>query len=433
VGIQLGIVGVGSFAQGFIPLFNAHPLVDRVVLCDLDADKLQQNAARHKISDTCPSLDALCDNANIDAVVILTQNWLHAPQAIQALAAGKQVYSAVPAGISLEEIRELVQTVERTGGIYMIGETSFYYPGVIYCRDRYSRGDFGRVVYAEAEYYHDFDHGLYEVYKHRGGENWREIAGGPPMHYPTHSTSQIISVTGAYMTSVSCRGFVDDHTDGLFGDEANRWNNRFSNESALFAMSDGSSCRINEFRRIGHPGAVRMSLFGTEGSFEQSAAGAVWVTRDRDATLNLDDELASSGVRVAAPPEEEDPVSSPPISDAPPGMDFVTAADGTHLGVSSLHDVGRLPPEFLGLPNGHSGSHQFLVDDFVRACADDDKQPPNNVWPNNVWAAARYTIPGIVAHESAEREGELLDVPDFGPAPTPEMRGDRPAFAKGRP
>ncbi|MFQ5843933.1 MAG: hypothetical protein ACE5JG_02995, partial [Planctomycetota bacterium] len=39
--------------------------------------------------------------------------------------------------------------------------------------------------------------------------------------------------------------------------------NPFSNQAALFKMSDGSTCRINEFRRVGHPGAVRMALFGT--------------------------------------------------------------------------------------------------------------------------------------------------------------------------
>ena len=37
--------------------------------------------------------------------------------------------------------------------------------------------------------------------------------------------------------------------------------------------------------------------------------------------------------------------------------------------------------------------------------------------PNHAWAAARYNIPGIVAHESAKREGELLAVPDLGDPP----------------
>src|SRR5207249_7695659 len=93
------------------------------------------------------------------------------------------------------------------------------------------------------------------------------------------------------------------------------------------------------------------------------------------------------------------------------GMDRVNTDDGTHLDGSPVHPVERLPREFLGLPNGHAGSHQFLVDDFVQACV--TGQTP----PNNVWQAARYALPGLIAHESAMRGGELLEVPDFADAP----------------
>jgi len=44
-----------------------------------------------------------------------TQRWSHAPLAIRALKAGKHVYSAVPAAVTLEELDELVKTVEETG------------------------------------------------------------------------------------------------------------------------------------------------------------------------------------------------------------------------------------------------------------------------------------------------------------------------------
>jgi predicted dehydrogenase len=382
VGIKIGMVGVGAFAQSFIPLFKAHPLVDCVVLCDLDADKLQRNAAQHNIPDTCPSLDALCQT-DVDAVAIITQHWMHAPQAVQALRAGKHVYSAVPAGVTADEVFALVRAVEETGRIYMMGETSYYYPNVIYCREQYAKGAFGRVVYAEAEYLHDWDHGLYDVAKWRGGERWMELAGGPPMHYPTHSVSQIVSVTGAYMTHVSCQGFVDQHEDGIYQADANIWHNTFSNESALFRMSDGSAARINEFRRVGHPGGERMSMWGTQGSFELNAAGAAWVTKERGPVQRLDEIMDLKGVSVDG---------------------------GTFAGVSSAHPVQRLPREFIGLPNGHWGSHQFLVDDFVTACV--TGQHP----PVDVWQAARYTLPGIIAHESAVRGGELLDVPFVGPA-----------------
>ena len=364
MGIKLGIVGVGSFAELFIPLFKSHPLVCEVTLCDLDAAKLEQKSKSHGIPKTSPSLDHLLAT-DVDAVAVITQNWLHGPQAKQALLAGKHVYSAVPMGISLEEIRGIVQAVEQTGKIYMMGETSYYYPEVAFCREKHRNGEFGHIVYGEGEYYHDWDHGLYDVMKWRGGERWLETAGGPPMHYPTHSMSEIVSVTGAYATHVSCQGFVDRKDDGIYKAEVNRWQNVFSNQTALFSMSDGSCCRINEFRRIGHVGTVRMSMYGTEGSFEQNSGGSAWLTKH-----------SRESVDAAA--------------------------------LANILPAERLPEELKAFSGGHNGAEKFLVDDFVKACAY-GKTPPVNAWE-----AARYTLPGIIAHESAVMGGALCEIPDFG-------------------
>jgi hypothetical protein len=71
----------------------------------------------------------------------------------------------------------------------------------------------------------------------------------------------------------------------------------------------------------------------------------------------------------------------------------------------------RLPDEYLGLANGHSGSHHFLVDDFVRACLE-DALPPCHIWDS-----AACSAPGLVAHESAMQGGVMLPVPDFGNPP----------------
>ena len=396
MGIKLGICGVGAFADNFIPLFKAHPLVDDIVLCDLDAAKLQAKADKFGLPRTCPSLEKLCES-DVDAIAIYSQNWMHGPQAVQALRAGKDVYSAVPSAISMDQITELVKTVEQTRRIYMVGETSYYYPQAIYCRDRFQKGDFGRIVYAEGEYYHDFDHGLYDVFKWRGGVDWKKYAGSPPMHYPTHSTSMIVSVTGAHMTQVSCLGVVDQHEDGLYRRGVNLWDNVFSDESALFRMSDGSVCRINEFRRVGYSGpGERGSIYGTLGSFELQATGCAWVTKKTEETTDLTELL--KGRQMAVDEVEGD-------------MAKLAPSDAAFFCASAVHPVDRLPKEFRGLPNGHCGSHQFLVDDFVKACV--NRQLP----PNNVWQAARYLVPGLIAHEFALKEGQVLPVPDFGDAP----------------
>jgi hypothetical protein len=269
---------------------------------------------------------------------------------------------------------------------------------MIYCRGRHAAGEFGRIVYAEAEYYHDFDHGLYDVMKWRGGENWKRFAGSPPMLYPTHSVSAVVSVSGAHVTRVSCIGYEDQHEDGLFKRGVNQWDNVFSNQTMIAHMSDGSVARLNEFRRVGHPGTVRMSMWGTDACFESNLAGSVWATKNRGETTRVDDLLAEAGVSSGQK-------SGKSVKSA---MDKVTADDGTHVGASRVHEVSRLPREYIGLPNGHAGSHQFLIHDFVTACH--DRTTP----PNNVWQAARYLVPGLIEHESSLAGGKLMDVPDFG-------------------
>ena len=392
--IKIGICGTGSFSDCFIPLFKAHPEVSKVVLADLDEKKLKEKAQKWDIKDTCPSLDELCQS-DVDAIAIFTQNDRHAPMAVQALKSGKHVYSAVPSAISMDEITELVKTVEETGNVYMIGETSYYYPCSIYCRERFKKGDFGEVVFSEAEYMHDFSHKLYEVNQWRFGDKWKQYAGIPPMFYPTHSMSMVVSVTGAHVTHVSGMGFVDHHEDGLFGEDKNIYHNPFSNETALCKMSDGSIARFNEFRRIGHPGEVRMSMYGTKGSYEEQYNSRIWVTAELKKFTELSPLLCAVEDRnfkdLGADAQE-------------------VGGDWLEGNAAKIQPVDILPQEYKGLGNGHKGSHQFLIHEFVSSCV-------SKVQPfNNVWQAARYLVPGLIAHESAIKGGILMEVPDFGNA-----------------
>ena len=68
-------------------------------------------------------------------------------------------------------------------------------------------------------------------------------------------------------------------------------------------------------------------------------------------------------------------------------------------------------PEPLRVPSGHGGSHTFITHEFISAIQE-DRHPAVNAWE-----AVAYTVPGIVAHQSALRGGELLKIRDYGTAP----------------
>ena len=386
--IRIGVLGAGTFANRFIPLFQAHPMVEEVCFAERLEERRVKTAAKYNVKNTYESFEELL-KTDVNAIAIFSQRWTHAPQSIEAMRAGKHVYSAVPAGITIEELEHLVATVEETGQLYMLGETSYYTPSGIFCRKQFRKGLFGRFVYARAGYLHDMEHGFYPPYRGANGPEWKKFASFPPMLYPTHSVGLILGVTGARMISVSCLGQVDRHEDGIFNKELSFFDNDFSNETALFRSSDGGMCRTNEFRRVS--GKDPLVVHGTRAAFHDNK----WITHDKTVT-DMTEQLTCAPQAKSVDWREQRKQG---------------AQEDFFSGVSPVHDCHRLPPEFHGLPNGHGGSHQFLADDFVRACTQ-DRLPVLNVW-----TAARFCAPGIVAHQSALRDGESLSIHDFGAPP----------------
>jgi hypothetical protein len=70
----------------------------------------------------------------------------------------------------------------------------------------------------------------------------------------------------------------------------------------------------------------------------------------------------------------------------------------------------RLPPP-MRVKTGHGNSHTFLAREFISAILE-DRHPSVNVWE-----AVAYTLPGVIAHQSALRGGEPMKIKDYGKAP----------------
>lgn len=394
---SLAIVGAGQFAGQFAKLFRLHPAVSDVYATDVIAERAQRLVGELGLTGTLPSFEAVLES-DVDAVAIFTQRWTHGPLVVQALRAGKHVYSAVPMAISRDEIAEILDAVRETGLTYMMGETSQYNPATVYVRGMIDEGAFGRLFYAEGDYVHDMDLGFYDAYRYSGGEAWKSTASYPPMLYPTHSIGGILGAWNTHAVSVSAIGVIDDRDDGVFDREVSRFDNDISNATALFEVAGGGSFRTNEFRRVGYPSQIRESrfrFFGTEGSFEQLATVAF--RQDKQSVTDVSDQLEPAPTLA---------VDDPSLANVAPEL-----RDAFVSGTAPVHDRSRLPREFDRAPNGHEGSHHFLVDDFVRAVEE------HALPPVNAWVAARYTLPGIIAHESARQGGARLPIPDFGDAP----------------
>jgi predicted dehydrogenase len=394
---SIGIVGAGQFGGQFAHLFNLHPGVSSVYVVDQLPERAAVAADQLGLAGVLRDFDELLAS-DVDAVGIFTQRWTHGPLVERALRAGKHVYSAVPMAVTEEEISRIIDAVRETGNVYMMGETSYYNPATVYARSQHAAGRFGRIFYTEGDYVHDMDLGFYDAYRYSGGERWKETASYPPMLYPTHAVGGVLGAIAAHAVSVSCVGVQDDRNDGVFDKGVSMFGNDFSNATALFEMSDGGVMRTNEMRRVGYPSHIRESrfrFFGTEASLEQLARVTVW--QDKQDVHDISDQMQT---------RPSIPLDDPSLANVAPLL-----RDAFVSGLAPVHDSSRLPAEFRGAPNGHEGSHHFLVDDFVTAVN------KGTLPPVNAWVAARFTMPGIVAHQSALRNGERLPIRDFGDAP----------------
>ncbi len=404
MGIKLGLVGLGSFGSAFAPLFASHPLVDSVILCDAEADKIEKQAndpaVAPKVAGKMLSLEEVC-KSDCDAVVIITQPWLHAPQCIQVMETGKYVYSAVPV-ISLPDDDEIldycgkiIETVERTGMEYMLGETTIYRPQTMFCRRMAKEGLFGNYVYAEAEYAHDLDvvgcslrevaasrttgkigqmrNQFIEPYLKRGCKSH-------PMAYPTHSVSGVVDVMRSKPLSVSAIGYANKNNDPFFKDYD------FSNITALFKLDNGCAFRVSEMREISYNIGLQgedFRIFGTRGSYSMNK----WRNNGRTEPTP---EQKENKLTTLTDAEMRDPLPS-------------EVAEAFSEALSRKEGRNK---DFLA--SGHGGSHPYLVHEFVSAVYE-RRRPAISAWD-----AAMYMAMGAAAHKSAQKEGEIVKVVDFG-------------------
>ena len=393
--MNIAFVGCGRFAKFFVPLCTNHPYVDRVYVCDLKREKAEDYKSKFDV-EIIDTYEEVLSRSDIDCVMNFTQRHLHGEITLRALRAGKHVYSAVPMAPTVEECEAIVKEVERSGLIYMIGETCYYFPCAMFCREAYSQGKFGKFVYGASQYYHDIDAISY-------GKTPGE-AGMPPLLYPTHSTGMILSAVDSYVKRVTCFGYKDTENDGRFGKGANYWDNEFSNQYVLMELANGGVARVTEARRIGwkNPSSYISALYGTRGGYEFSNAQHLLVERDMTSEKER--------VNVTDVSDYVNPAEMVANKHLP---DFKTrVANGEWQWRSpaeiQMAENARLPKEYDALENGHMASHKLLIDDFVTAVYT-GKQPVLDVYK-----AARYTVPGLVAIESAKKGGIPLDVPDFG-------------------
>ena len=107
----MGLVGAGQFAGQFATLFHHHPGISAVHVTDVVPARATELVASAGLAGTFESFENMIASPAIDSIAIFTQRWMHGPLVVEALRAGKHVYSAVPMAITVDEIGAIIDAV----------------------------------------------------------------------------------------------------------------------------------------------------------------------------------------------------------------------------------------------------------------------------------------------------------------------------------
>lgn len=218
----------------------------------------------------------------------------------------------------------------------------------------------------ETSYYHKDVHAAREIYK-AGGLGKLVYSEGEYYHYmpepiPSYKDWRVglppqwyPTHSNAYYTGVSAGSFTEVCCMGMPSvidhllPSNNRYRNPFGTEIALFRTSEGGSARMAVSWDTPGSGGEQGRVRGQKGTVYGKYEG-------------LEKDLPN--------------IDRPPL---PPKVD----------------------------PGGHGGSHGYLMNEFVTAILEDRKPLVD------VAQALAMTVGGIVAHQSALKDGELLKIPQY--------------------
>ncbi|MBS13924.1 MAG: acetylgalactosaminidase [Gemmatimonadetes bacterium] len=156
--VRVGIIGMGNRGPSHLRTLIQIENVEIRGLCDKNPAKIDETLNYLENTDHDPVLYSdgewkkLCEQDDIDLVVVTTPFFMHAPMSIYAMTQGKHVATEVPAAGTMEECWEIVQTAEATQRHLMMLENYSYMPFQLRMINMARKGFFGEVVHGDGAY-----------------------------------------------------------------------------------------------------------------------------------------------------------------------------------------------------------------------------------------------------------------------------------------
>ncbi len=146
--------------------------LELVAIVNHKAESMVEFSKRFGIARQYETVDAMLKEGGVDALVVSTPNYLHAPQTIAALNAGVHVMVEKPMALNAAEAQQMNAAAEKSGALLMVAHCWRFDPDVLWLKEQSSK--LGRIIRTKG----------YGVHTHWGPGGWfmqKKFAGGGAM------------------------------------------------------------------------------------------------------------------------------------------------------------------------------------------------------------------------------------------------------------
>ena len=251
--LRVGLVGVGVGANQLLPALTTNRHIRFVAAADVRQDALERLAREFSVR-TYPSVEALCDDRDVEAVWIATPNHLHAPHVIAAAERGKHVIVSKPMAITLDEAMAMNAAAERHRVKLLAGHTQSMAPTIRRMAELVRSGELGKLGMLHTWHYTDW------MYRPRlPAELDTALGGGPVFRQASHQVDIVRAIAGGVVKSVRAMVVQLDPERGAPGAY-----------TAYLEFADGTPATI-VYSGYGHFGMTELLDAGGRGAIDPGA------------------------------------------------------------------------------------------------------------------------------------------------------------------
>ncbi|HEY7511951.1 MAG TPA: Gfo/Idh/MocA family oxidoreductase [Vicinamibacteria bacterium] len=235
--VNVALLGAGAQGQVLLDAMLRIPGLRFRAVCDIWTEYNQRRAVnvlrkyKHEVNGYEDYREMLDKEKDIEAVIVATPDFWHAPHTVDSLQAGKHVYCEKEMSNTLEGAQSMVRAARETGKLLQIGHQRRSHPRYRHCHDKLLteakllgrivtvNGQWNRAVSADLGWPERYaipperlkQYGYKSMQQFRNWRWYKGMGGGPIVDLGSHQIDIFSWFLGANPSHVTASGGTDYH------------------------------------------------------------------------------------------------------------------------------------------------------------------------------------------------------------------------------